>query len=134
MIKLVYCLRKRADVSPEEFHTYWREKHGPLVTSFVAIMRARRYIQSHTVASDLNDALRASRGMAPAYDGVTEVWWDCEGDLVGSMGTDEGRTAFQALLDDESKFIDFAQSSLFITRENLIFDCDLNHPYSGGPR
>jgi uncharacterized protein (TIGR02118 family) len=134
VIKLVYCLRKRADVSAEEFHTYWREKHGPLVTSFVAIMRARRYVQSHTVATELNDAFRTSRGLAPAYDGITEVWWDKEEDLIASMATDAGRDAYKALLDDESKFIDFAQSSLFITRENLIFDRDLNHPYSHGPR
>ena len=134
MIKLVYCVRKRADVGAEEFHTYWREKHGPLVTSFVEIMHAKRYIQSHTLTTELNDALRTSRGMMPAFDGITEVWWDREEDLVASMATDAGRVAYQALLEDESKFIDFAQSSLFITRENLVFDRDLNHPYDGTPR
>jgi len=25
MIKYVYCLRKRADLTDEEFHTYWKE-------------------------------------------------------------------------------------------------------------
>ena len=134
MVKLVYCVRRRADVSAEEFHAYWRERHAPLVTSFVAIMRARRYIQSHTLVTDLNDVFRASRGVAPAYDGITEVWWDCEEDLRASMASDDGRIAYQALLDDENKFIDFAQSRVFITREHLIFDRDLNHPYDNTPR
>lgn len=31
MIKLVYCLTRRPDVTPERFHTYWLEKHGPKV-------------------------------------------------------------------------------------------------------
>ena len=134
MIKLVYCLRRRADITPAEFHRYWRDSHGPLVTRFVEIMRARRYIQSHTLATDLNEAFRASRGLAAAYDGITEVWWNSEEDLRASMATDEGRSAYQSLLDDESKFIDFANSSVFITRENLIFDSDLNHPYPGSPK
>jgi uncharacterized protein (TIGR02118 family) len=134
VIKLVYCIRKRADVSTEEFHRYWRERHAGLVTSFVAIMHARRYVQSHTLDTDLNEALRASRGLAPAYDGITEVWWDREEDLVASMATDAGRQAYAALLDDESKFIDFAESSIFMTREHLIFDVGVNHPYDGASR
>ena len=131
MIKLVYCLRRRADVAPAEFHRYWRESHGPLVTSFVKTMRARRYIQSHTLETDLNEGFRASRGLAPAYDGITEVWWNSEEELRASMATPDGGTAYQRLLDDESKFIDFANSRVFMTRENLIFDLALNHPYDG---
>jgi uncharacterized protein (TIGR02118 family) len=134
MIKLVYCVRRRADVSPAEFHRYWRESHGPLVTSLVKILRARRYVQSHTLDTDLNDAFRSSRGLAAPYDGITEVWWNSEDDLRAGMATDEGRVASQALLDDESKFIDFANSRVFMTRENLIFDMDLNHPYDGAPK
>ena len=49
MIKLVYCLRKRADVSDAEFHKYWLESHGPLVRGFAQAIRAKKYIQSHTV-------------------------------------------------------------------------------------
>ncbi|MCZ6664707.1 MAG: EthD domain-containing protein [Gammaproteobacteria bacterium] len=134
MIKLVYCLRKRADVSPEKFHKYWRESHGPLVTSFVKTMNARRYIQSHTIETDLNDAFQASRGLADPYDGITEVWWNSEEDLRASMATEEGKTAYQALLDDESTFIDFANSRVFMTKENLIFDPDMNHPYDDAPK
>ncbi len=31
MVKLVYCVRKRSDLSDEEFHDYWLNQHGPLV-------------------------------------------------------------------------------------------------------
>jgi len=30
MIKYAYCLRKRADLTDEEFHTYWKETTPPL--------------------------------------------------------------------------------------------------------
>ena len=34
MIKLVYIVRKRDDISFKDFSAYWLEKHGPLVRSF----------------------------------------------------------------------------------------------------
>jgi hypothetical protein len=33
-------------------------------------MRARKYVQSHTVDTPLNEGMRNSSGMLPEYDGV----------------------------------------------------------------
>ena len=76
MVKLVYIVRAREGMAPEEFYRYWREVHAPKVRSVAKAIRARRYIQSHTVDTPLNAALVASRGMSPIYEGITEVWWD----------------------------------------------------------
>jgi hypothetical protein len=35
MIKLVFCVRKRSDLSTEEFYRHWLNDHGPLVRSTV---------------------------------------------------------------------------------------------------
>jgi len=121
MLKLTYCIRRRDDVSPEEFHRYWLEEHGPLVARFREAMHAARYVQSHTVEPELNAALRASRGAAPAYDGITEVWWASRADFDAGLATEEGRAAGSALLEDERKFIDFGGSALFLTEEHEIF-------------
>lgn len=121
MLKLVYCVRKRADVSDEEFHRYWLMQHGPLVRAFQQAMGAARYVQSHTVDPDLNALLQASRGSTRAYDGITEVWWIDRADFERGLATEEGRAAAQALLEDERNFIDLAASSLFMTEEHEIF-------------
>ena len=77
MFKLVYVIRKRADISEKDFHEYWLNKHGPLVRSFAKSMRAKKYVQSHTVSEDAGKAIRATRPkMKETYDGITEVWWD----------------------------------------------------------
>ena len=81
MIKLVYVVTARDDIAPDEFRRYWLEEHGPLVASLAGDIRARKYTQSHTVISPLNDALVASRGMAQFHDGITEVWFDNIEDL-----------------------------------------------------
>ena len=121
MIKLVYCLRKRADLSGEEFRLYWLEQHAPLVRRCAQAIRARRYVQSHTIAPELNEMFRQSRGLEPGYDGITEVWWDDLDALQAGMSTAEGQAAQRSLLEDESRFIDLRQSRAFITEEHTIF-------------
>ena len=122
MVKLVYCLRRKAGISAEEFYDYWLKTHGPKVKNAADVMRARRYVQSHTCAPELNEVFLASRGLAPAYDGITEVWWDSVDDLKAVMASPGGSEAMAKLMEDETRFIDFSQSCVFLTTEHPIFD------------
>ena len=123
MIKLVYVITKRADISEKDFHEYWLKKHGPLVRSFAKSMRAKKYVQSHTVHEDAGKGIRGTRpGMKETYDGITEVWWDSLEDFSGGRAVKDAAEAARALLEDESKFIDFEHSSIFLTEEHEIFD------------
>jgi hypothetical protein len=122
MIKLVYCLRKRADVTAAEFHGYWLDEHGPSVRGFANAIGGRKYIQSHTILPELNENFRASRDLSPVFDGITEVWYEDVESIEAAMKTAEGQAAHMALLEDERKFIDFKQSCVFMTQEYVIFD------------
>jgi uncharacterized protein (TIGR02118 family) len=123
MIKLVYVIRKRADISEKDFHEYWLKQHGPLVRSFAKSMRAKRYVQSHTVHEDAGKQIRGTRpGMKETYDGITEVWWDTLEDFNSGGEPEDRAKAARTLLEDESKFIDFERSSIFLTEEHEIFD------------
>jgi EthD domain len=59
VIKVVMALRRRDDVAPEEFHRYWREEHGPLACRLLEPLSLRRYVQTHTLDTDLNAQLAA---------------------------------------------------------------------------
>ena len=122
MVKLVYCIARRSDISPDEFQRYWLEEHAPLVSKLADALGAVRYVQSHTVETGLNDALRESRGAGPGYDGITEVWWESLEALAEGTASATGREAARALLEDERRFIEFEKSSLFVTEEHPIFD------------
>ena len=50
---------------PAEFHRYWKDEHGPLVRSVAQTLGIRRYVQSHTIDTPINDALQASRSTEP---------------------------------------------------------------------
>jgi uncharacterized protein (TIGR02118 family) len=123
MIKLVYVITKRADISEKDFHEYWLKTHGPLVRSFAKSMRAKKYVQSHTVSEDAGKQIRSTRPkMKETYDGITEVWWDSLEDFNSGGAVQDRAEAARALLEDESKFIDFERSSIFFTEEHEIFD------------
>ena len=118
MIKFVMCLRRRSDMTREQFQDYWKNSHGPLFMKNAGTMRAKKYVQSLTVDTPLNEGLKNSRGMLPEYDGVAEVWFESEEDLMEAMSSPEGQKLSVALLEDEGNFIDHAQSSAFIVKEH----------------
>ena len=107
MVKLVYCITKKADLSVEEFQRYWREVHGPIAA---AIPGVRRYVQSHGVSSPLGDTSR------PTFDGVAELWWDDVDAMRAAMGSPE----VQAAIEDERKFIDHTRVAMLVTEERVV--------------
>jgi len=117
MIKFVMCLTRHSDMTRQEFQDYWLNKHGPYFMKNADTMGAKKYVQSHTLDTPLNQGLRESRGMLPEYDGVAEVWFDSEEALMQGMSTPEGQQLGAALLEDEGNFIDHSKSSAFIVEE-----------------
>jgi uncharacterized protein (TIGR02118 family) len=118
MIKFVMCMTRHPDISREEFKDYWMNKHGPFFMKNAAAMRAKKYVQSLTLDTPLNEGLRSSRGMLPEYDGVAEVWFESEEDLMQGMSSAEGQKLGAALLEDERNFVDHSKSTAFIVTEH----------------
>jgi uncharacterized protein (TIGR02118 family) len=118
MIRLVFLLRRKADLSLVEFQDYWRNQHGPLVAGFATDLNILRYVQTHTLEDPANLAAQQARGeMEPHYDGVAELWWSTEAELEEATRSDAGRAASAALLEDEAKFIDLPESPLWFAYE-----------------
>ena len=99
--RLVFPLRRREELSREEFQRYWREHHALLARSHAATLGIQRYVQVHT---DLDAEARPGRR-----------------DLA--TGTiEEQRAAGAELLEDEAKFIDHEASPFFHAVEHTIVD------------
>jgi len=120
MIKLVFALRRRPDLTLVEFQTYWRETHAPLVAARADVLKIRRYVQVHTAELDgLHRAFEKRNGGAPAaFDGVAELWFDS----LDDMGGDDPvvRQAQAELLADEANFIDLPNSPMWIANEHEV--------------
>ncbi len=118
--KVTYLLARRNGMTPEQCHATWLRAHGPLVASFAQATRAARYIQSHTIAPEINAGFVASRGFAQPLDGITEVW--IRGEDMGVDGGEKAREGGRAMLEDEKRFVEMGRSRCFFTREHEIFD------------
>jgi uncharacterized protein (TIGR02118 family) len=121
MIKLTFCLIRRPDFTHEAFLDYWLNTHGPLVASVREVLRIRRYVQLHGLASALAIDPGAARGSPPGYDGVAQLWWDSADDLAATTADAAAADAGRLLLEDERRFIDLSRSPLWWGEEHVIF-------------
>ncbi len=117
MIKFIMCCTRHPDMTREQFQDYWLNNHGPFFMKNAEIMRAKKYVQSHTIDTPLNEGLKESRGMLPEYDGVAEVWFESEQDMMEAMSSPEFQELGTALMEDENNFIDHSKSTAFIVKE-----------------
>jgi uncharacterized protein (TIGR02118 family) len=118
VIRLVFLLRRRPELSVLEFQRYWREEHGPLVASHGRHIDVLRYVQVHTLDDPVNRAMAEARGgMEPPYDGVAELWWENRDKLAAALAAEAGQRAAAELLEDERQFIDLAASPLWLAHE-----------------
>jgi uncharacterized protein (TIGR02118 family) len=123
VIKIIFALRRRGDLTPDQFQRYWLEEHGPLARGIIEALGGARYVQSHTLDTELNTALSVARGTASPYDGVAEIWWPGSlEDLQAAFGSEQGQRASATLIEDEGRFIDLERSSIFLAEEHVIFE------------
>ena len=108
MVKLIYCISKKPELSVEEFQRYWRETHGPIAG---AIPGLRRYVQCHVVPELYGR-------QAPPYDGAAELWFDDLDALGVAMRSPEVRAA----IEDEKNFIDHSRVASFVTIEKPVVE------------
>jgi uncharacterized protein (TIGR02118 family) len=108
MIKLVYCITKKAGLTDEEFFDYWENVHGPLGAR---IPRLRKLIQSRRVVVS-GDTHR------PDYDGMAELWFDDSEALAAARQSPE----WKASTEDEANFIDHSKVAYFVSEEHTLLD------------
>jgi len=108
MVKLVYCITKKAGHSDEEFFHYWKNIHGPIGARIPGL---RRLVQSRRV--NVSGDKRS-----PDYDGMAELWFDDIDALLAARESAE----WKASTEDEANFIDHSKVAYFVSEEHVILD------------
>jgi len=102
--KMIACLRKRPELSPEQFRKHWREVHGPLAA---AVPGNRRYVQCPARLGIYRE------GRAPAFDGVPMSWFADEAALDAAAASPE----YARMRADEANFLAPGRIPFVIARE-----------------
>lgn len=119
-VQLVFFLRRRKNMSVEEFYQYWKDTHGPLVVRYASVLGIRRYAQIRTL-SQFSQALAERNGLVvEQFDGVAEISYDAR--VFYAPRTFEQVEAADALLRDERNFIELSHSPLQAGKEYLLWD------------
>lgn len=61
MFQMIVILRRKPEISKEEFHRHWKDKHGPLFRKFPQI---KRYTQYHVTDKCRDDSDKPIDGIA----------------------------------------------------------------------
>lgn len=121
MIDVVLCMRRRADVSEDEFHRYWREEHAQLVASHGALLGMVSYTQHHTTATGLESIVQEDRGCPPdVYDGIAVIGFESLEDMAAKGAEPAALAAAEELAADERRFVDHAHSRIWFTERHVV--------------
>lgn len=110
MILLTCLVRRKPGMSPEDFHEYWRTRHGPFVASTASGSHVVRYEQHHRALADY-----------PAeddggYDGVTLQWFRSRADYDAHVAAPD----FAEVWRDIEQFLDVDRLVYVLTDETAV--------------
>jgi uncharacterized protein (TIGR02118 family) len=105
MTKVLFLIRKRSDLTSEEFRRYWSETHAPIAATMPGL---RKYTQNHAVPDPTQGDL--------ALDGIAELSFDSPAAFQAALASPEG----QATLGDVPNFLDADSVQVVIAEEVTI--------------
>jgi len=117
MIKVVYCIRRRAGLSAQDFQRYWKEVHAPMLIERSAVLRLAAYVQTSPVTSPYSARVERPGVLDAPFDGIAELYWANEQDMRHAFEGAEALCLQRKLAEDEVNFIDPARSARWIATE-----------------
>ena len=112
MIKMTILLRRKPEMTHEEFVSYHRNNHAPLFASLAEVQQhVRRYVQCHATGASLP-------GLPDNHiDGSTELWFD---NLEGLAGVFLSEDYMRTIRPDEEKFLDLHACEFLVGEEHEV--------------
>ena len=117
MVRMIYCVMRRDDVSLQDFRKYFEGEHRDLVCQAAEELKATQFTQSLTLMVERNFMVMVRRGTEMPYDAVIEMWWDNATDLDTILETDEAQKKAEEFFGQASKYIDLTKSRMFFTEQ-----------------
>jgi hypothetical protein len=119
MIRLVRCIKRRSDISAEEFRRFWNDpEYLALTDQVVSATNAVRCARNLTLQVELNRTLAEFHDQDEPYDGVIEIWWE-NAQLLNAAIAEQNAGEMQLRYNGfEDDYIDRPASRFFFTESN----------------
>jgi len=112
VITFVNMINRVQGMSIEQFAEHHRGHHAPL---FMSIAEASRYVRKYAVSHPVP----AEKYPAPAYDGLTEIWFENWKDHDAFFASSNYQNVVHP---DEATFIDPNWIGVMVTQETVVKD------------
>ena len=116
MIRFINCVRKRADISSEQFRQYWNDpKFDAIVGRVVEYTGAGGHAKNLTLMVAANDIMRERRAFGEPFDGVLQYWWDNAAQLNAVLNSPQCDLLMKSMLEFQKQFVDLERPCAFFT-------------------
>ena len=112
MINAITIIKKKQNLTYENFQNYWKNEHAKIVTRSPLV---GTYVQSHPI---YNDKLT----FEDTVDGIAEIWFED----TNAMRTLAATKEYKDIQDDEKVFIDGSAVRLIIAEDIITFEGDVS--------
>jgi hypothetical protein len=114
MVNVVYCMRRRADLSLEQFLDHWGRVHAPIVMDNLGVLRLAGYQRIEPRLHPMSPQIERRNLSQPPYDGIALLTWASEDDLQRSLQDPKALEVQRALARDEKLFVDAERSCRWV--------------------
>ncbi len=116
MIRLISLLKRRDDVSADDFMAFWNgEELKAAVESVVALYKPVKWQTARALNIAVHDEVQEKLGRGEPFDAVLEYWWENAGDVLDIFRSEDGEAQTAAMQAVLAPYINQAESSTFFT-------------------
>jgi hypothetical protein len=119
MIKFIQCVRKKPEVSIQEFRRFWK-LYQAKATELAKALNAVGLTFCTTLAVDENLQVMLTRGTAEPYDGVAEFRVNNAPRMLERLSAEPAEGLWLELREMQKEFVDLENSAFFFTAEEIV--------------
>ena len=119
MIKFIQCVRKKPDISIQDFRRAWKS-YQARATELAKAANATGLSFCTTLAVEENLQVMLTRGTAEPYDGVAEIRFSNAPRAFEALSREPAKSIMERFQAHQSEFIDLENSAFFFTAEEIV--------------
>lgn len=121
MITFIQCVKRRPELSIQQFRESWRA-YAAKAEALARATGAVGVFMNTTLAVEPNLQVRLSRGTSEPFDGVLKFCWPNAAGMKEQLERPEVAAALEAFRNLHEDFIDLERASFFFESEETLVD------------
>ena len=118
MIRLITLLKRREDVSADDFMTFWdSDDVNTAVESAVALYKPVKWQRARVLNLAVHDEVQEKTGRGEPYDAILEYWWENAGGIIEIFRSEAGQAQTEKMQALMYPYVNHAESRTFFTED-----------------